>query len=182
MKIGLVRHFPVHYKLNKIVDQSGFSSWIEDYDTKPILKPQDITVITEDWDICISSNLPRAIETTELIYKNCFERNHLLREVPFSVVPFNFSLPVVIWIIISRIGWWFGTKSQKEKRKKTLARCKELLKVVKKHDVNKNILIVSHGFYMRYLSKELKRNDFHGKMPMSPKGGVIYTFNSGTIN
>ena len=45
-----------------------------------------------------------------------------------------------------------------------------------KENEGRNVLIVTHGFFMQWLEKELAEAGFTGKVPTRPMGGTIYLF------
>lgn len=69
-------------------------------------------------------------------------------------------------------------RHQVETRHHSLDRVSRVLSQIIGENSNKDILIVTHGFLMQYLQKEMLRLGFTGKIPLHPKGGVIYTFES----
>ncbi len=79
----------------------------------------------------------------------------------------------------SRVGWFFDHKAQNENRTQTMKRIADFLELLlSRHRKGQRILIVSHGFLMQYLEKELVRKGFRGQVPVRPRGGVIYPFES----
>ena len=74
------------------------------------------------------------------------------------------------WLIISRILWFFNlTKS--ENKNETTKRVETFISTI---DLNSNILIVSHGFFMMKLIKRLRFLGFEGNIPLKLKNSTIY--------
>lgn len=126
-----------------------------------------------------SSDLPRAIKTSETIYKDEIVKSHLLREVPLSsICKTNLKLPHRFWCILARIAWNFHHKSQVETKKDTEKRIDEFLNSLD-NELESNILIVCHGFFMRIVERELKRRGFVGQnIPKRPiaKNGTLHLY------
>jgi len=176
MKIGLVRHFKViSPKGGNKINSAEFNNRMHGYDIYPV-KPNDITLDSKEWDICYSSTLSRAKITAETIYIGKIIYTPLIVEVPLSaVINTNIKLHYRVWQIFGRIAWLFSLKTQPEVRPQTLLRISQFLKQIEKSQYQ-NILIVSHGFFMKILVRELKERGFKGEFNFSPQNGKLYTF------
>ena len=176
MKIVLVRHFKVispHGK--KRLNSQEFNERMDGYDIYPV-KPNEVFVNSDEWDICYASTLSRAITTAKTIYKGNIVETPLIIEVPLSsFINTNTRLHYMIWQIVGRIAWLFSFKSQKEIRSQTIARINEFIKLLENSE-HENILIVSHGFFMKVFVNQLKKRGFEGKFDFSPKNGKLYLF------
>ena len=65
------------------------------------------------------------------------------------------KLPLWVWNVGGRMQWLFQRKRQVEKREETQKRADALIeKLVQR---NRDCILVSHGFFMRTLLKELKK-------------------------
>jgi broad specificity phosphatase PhoE len=91
----------------------------------------------------------------------------------YPLAKLQYKVPSFIWSISSRIAWRINHKSQLESIKNTRKRAKEFISQL---DINQeeNILIVSHGFFLITLVKELKMLGFNGDMPKRIKNGYLY--------
>jgi len=68
MKIGLIRHFKVNYPPQKIfMNSDDFKRSMDDYDSSPVIS-KEINVDPNDWDICYTSTMSRAITTAKAFY------------------------------------------------------------------------------------------------------------------
>lgn len=175
MKIGLVRHFKVNLTEKKSLNSNDYSSWGLDYDEADVTPNNVITDHTQ-WDICYASDLKRAIITAQHIYGEDIHTTPLLREVrndPF--IQTNHMLPHGLWRVVGRIAWYQNHKSQTETRRQTLERIHAFLKQLEGKP-HKNVLIVSHGFFMHVLIKELMRKGFSGPKVGLPQNGVLYVY------
>lgn len=175
MKLGLIRHFKVITSQNTFLSSKEFAKTMSYYDVAPV-RENDLKIITNEWDICYCSNLPRSIKTAEAIYKKEIIKTELLVEVPISAfVNTNFPFPNFLWHLGSRIAWYFNSKSQKEGYLGTNNRILEFLNVIENSN-HKNILIITHGFFMRVFIKQLRNIGFKGFVDFAPKNGKLYTF------
>ncbi len=174
--IGVARHLPIEHNALKWVSRKQFEEWCHWYDTEgPLiircLEEQDI-----QWDTCLSSDLQRAKNTALLLFNGDIETTSDLREVPFSRVPIRITLPIIIWQLLSRLCWRFNLASLRETRKESAKRAIKVIDTVVEQYMDKNVLLVTHGFYMQLLQKELKRRGFIGDLPLHPNGGTVYIF------
>lgn len=176
MKLGLVRHFKVvTSSSSNVFSSSEFDKRMLEYDKSPI-KISENKISEGEWDICYSSTLPRAEETAKYLYAGEINYTDLLREVPLSsFTKKQIKLPSFIWHVGGRIAWALSSKSQSETIKQTKERIKLFLELIQTIE-HKNILIVTHGFFMKALVAELKKIGFTGKFDISPKNGELYIF------
>ncbi|MBF0431833.1 MAG: histidine phosphatase family protein [Fibrobacteria bacterium] len=176
MKIGISRHFPVPHNQYTMMGKTKFINWIDWYDHGAAVAIPPHQDITDDWDVCYYSGLPRTKTTAETLYKKEIHILPELLEVPFCAFPLNIPLPLFAWKVLARIGWWLGMKFQTESRKESLNRVKSVISYILKKHENQRVFLVSHGFFMQYLNKELHRQGFTGSIPIHPKGGTVYLF------
>lgn len=175
MNIGLVRHFKVNCNTKKFMTSDDFKQWVKDYDNSDIIETK-YEMANINWDKCFSSDLSRAVKTSTSIFKGEIIKTHLLREVPISpLFNTNLKLPYIFWCISGRLSWLFHSKSQIENKKDTQKRVKDFLDIIN-DELNNNILIVCHGFFMNTLQKELKRRGINGKHIKRAKHGTLYLY------
>ncbi len=142
-----------------------------------LVKPNGLKINSDDWEICYCSTLPRAITTAESIYKGKIIKTDLIIEVPIS--PFtkrNIKLPSFIWHIGARIAWYRSHKSQIENIDGTKKRINEFYKIIKNSGYE-NILIVSHGYFLRMFYEEMKKKCFEGEVDVNVQNGKLYIIN-----
>jgi broad specificity phosphatase PhoE len=176
MKIGLVRHYKVDLKNPKpYYYPEEFRDAMKEYDEADVIKGST-NLDGIDWDICFSSSLKRAVITAKDIYKGEIIITDLIREV--SLLPFTMKkikLPWTIWHICARIAWSKNSKTQDETRQETTERMNLIYKKIL--DAKKeNVLLVTHGFFMKCFIKFLREKSFTGKVEMFPKNGCLYIF------
>lgn len=179
MKIGLIRHFKVNYHKKLFMTSKEFKEWEKNYNTSEVII-KDVNLRGIRWDKCYCSTLIRAIKTARYVYKGEIAQSDLIRETIIDPVFItNKKLPYWFWAVGGRFAWYFNHKSQEENKNTTIDKAEkfvELLLDEAKRDDKENILIVTHGFFMYSLQKELKKRGFIGKLITSPKNGVLYLY------
>ena len=178
MRLGLVRHFQIPHNRFQLVNGGGFDRWAHWYDTTEVF-PRTVPAAGEEWDLCLCSDLRRAQFTANTIFKGRIEATPLLQEVPFTTfMPRALYLPLFVWQATSRMGWYLKHAAQRENRSQTEARIDRFVTDLKRNHADRNVLIVTHGFFMQFLQKRLIAEGFRGKVPIRPHGGDIYLFES----
>lgn len=176
MIIGLIRHFKVDYIPEKVFFTADeFSKALENYEASPVIRKK-ILLKVDEWDICYCSTIPRAVETAQTIYESKIFFSDLIVEVP--VAPFtkkNIKLPSFIWHLGGRIAWQNNHSSQPETRSETLTRIEKFLNLISGNN-QRNILVVTHGFFMRVFTEELLKRGYKGKIDFRPENGKLYLF------
>lgn len=173
MKIGLVRHFKVKHKAPEkiLLTASEVIEWFSGYDLADV-EHQAVDLKNVNWERCFSSPLPRAMTTAKSIFDGEIEIVNELKELAVSpLLNSNLNLPFIVWAILIRI------KSSSEND--TLKRFRNTIKTFVDElllQEEKQTLVVSHGFVMIYLQKELKSRGFNGKSFGSPANAKVYIF------
>ena len=179
MKVGLIRHFKVDYRKNFFMTSKEFKDWEERYNTSEVIK-KDVELMGINWNKCYSSTLIRAITTAKYVYKEEISPNDLIRETIIDpIFNSNLKLPYWFWAVSGRIAWYFNHKSQQENKIITQNKAKRFVDILldeAKKEGSENILIVTHGFFMYSLQKELMKRGFMGKLVYSPKNGILYLY------
>lgn len=178
MKVGLVRHFEVEHQPSnnlKLMTPNQFKQWVRKYERSGIkdclLNPDRVI-----WEKCYSSDLPRAVKTAQKLFDGEITETKALRELPiFPPTSINIKLPVILWLFLGRIAWMLSHKSQVESKPMLKERVKYIVEeIILKND--QDILIVSHGFLMIFLRKELLKQGFRGPNFNRAVNGEIYVF------
>ncbi|MDS0524327.1 phosphoglycerate mutase family protein [Clostridium sp. SHJSY1] len=173
MRVGIVRHFKVDLEAKKMMNSDEFEDYVNNYDNASVIE-NEIDLKNNQWEKCYCSDLERAIITAKSVYDKELEVTELLREVKmYPVKKISLKMPNFFWSISSRIAWKINHKSQLETYYNTRKRAKEFLNQL---DLNseKNILIISHGFFLNTFINELKLLGFKGKVPKKMKNGYLY--------
>lgn len=175
MRIGLLRHFKVNCPHKKWMTSKEFWEWTQKYEASQVIKNK-VEMYGINWDICYSSDLPRAIVTAKEVYSGKVFKSKLLREVvnaPFIHTQ-RIKLPFELWHVCGRIAWYFRLKSQPESRKDTKRRINEFLDNI--DWTKENILLVFHGFLIYNFQKELRKRGFRGEKVKIVRNGVLYLY------
>jgi len=175
MRIGLIRHFEVIHSSQRILNSEEFKGWVRLYDIADVWEiPVDLG--DNNWDLCFSSDLPRAIQTAQSICSCKIVTTDCLREVPISPIHnTHLKLPVPLWLGLGRMAWLFSQYSQPEIRIQTVKRINGFLTYILSLKES-NILLVTHGFLMALIRKELLSNGFRGERFVKARNGTLYIF------
>ena len=173
MKIGLVRHFKVKQKLPKgfLIDHPTLMQWFEEYDNSDIAY-QDVDMRGVNWEVCYASSLSRAHKTAQHIYKGEIQLLDDLREVSvLSLMNTKRRLPAILWAIQIKRKTLSANDITAAIEKKLAGFVDKLLQ-----HKEQEILVVSHGFIMMLLQKELIARGFTGDKFRNPANGKMYVF------
>lgn len=173
MKIGLIRHFKVKIKSpgKFLLSADEMTDWFDEYAAAEIIHAA-VDMRDEDWQHCFSSPLPRAMETACAIFPGEIVSADVLQEL--NVLPMlnkKLRLPAAIWGISILIKSTSGNAVTRQFSKNLSAFVDQLL-----DGYNQPLLVVSHGFVMMYLQKELLRRGFSGERFRLPENGKVYLF------
>jgi broad specificity phosphatase PhoE len=166
-----------HFKVKDGCDKRYFNSkeidiWVDRYDEFP-LKTKDLTL--PQIDKTYTSDLDRAKRSADHL-KLTYESNKLLNEVSTKAfIDTNLKFPKLIWLIVGRILWNIGAIKKSETKKQTYKRANDAAQFLISSDAQ-NILVISHGFFMKALKQELELRGFIGEMDTAPRNGVVYRF------
>jgi len=175
MKILLIRHLKVIAKRPAFLTAKQFDEDRILYDQAEIEATQ-FKIKTEDYPVCYVSSVKRAVETAKLIYEGKYIISDDLIEVRNAGVFLKMtSLPAFFRSIIGRIAWYFNYSKMPETRFQSEARAKKFIMEMISVE-NKNTLVITHGFYMHCLKRELRKHGFRGEVSLFPKNGHPYVF------
>lgn len=171
--IYLMRHFKVDDACEKkVFNSKEIDVWVDRYDEFPLITKN---LILPKIDKTYTSELNRSKRSAQYL-KLTYESNILFNEVSTKTfIDTNFRFPKILWLITGRVLWSMGAIKRSETKKQTYKRAKEAAKLLIESK-KENTLVISHGFFMRILSEELKLRGFDGKMDKAPRNGVIYRF------
>ena len=182
MKVGLVRHFEAECHIPSIfslMTPGQFHQWLDAYEISDI-KAGKVDPSALIWEKCYSSDLPRALKTAQKIHPGPIIETKALRELVLCPpTNRNIKLPVLLWLILGRIAWMLAHKSQVESKLMLEERVTYILEELILKD-DKDVLIVSHGFLMMFLRKELLKRGFKGPSFRKAANGKIYVFEKDT--
>ena len=173
MTVHLLRHFEVDDRSNGYLTVTEFRHWVEKYDTLP-LHVQKID-LPSDIELILCSTLDRAKRTAQEFSSIETEYIQSLIEVnPQLSCRLNIKLKKYLWFTLGTLFWYFNLLKE-ENRVDSKKRSKEVCQQLY-HLEQQNILIISHGFFMKLLAQELIQNGFKGDMDLLPKNAKLYTF------
>ncbi|WP_189023593.1 histidine phosphatase family protein [Paenibacillus albidus] len=177
MRIGLIRHFKVvHPSTGKWMTPQQFNQWVEGYNVGALAPPQELPPLHAEWSYCLSSDLQRACETAKAVWPQEFQSTDQLREIEIAAVfHWPIKLPLYVWLILGRIAWYISHRSQAETRQETAHRAKRLVDQIESGP-RADVLLVTHGAFMKVLRKELHRRGYAGDYFFTPANGRLYTF------
>ena len=145
----------VQYSHESGLNSSEFNDVMKNYDHFPV-RANDVKINSSEWEVCYVSSLPRAAETAKLLYQGKTISTDLIIEVPLvAFMKTNISVPNIVWHIVGRIAWLFSSKSQIENISVTKQRINDFIDIIEDSGYE-NILIVSHGFFMKVCAAEIK--------------------------
>jgi broad specificity phosphatase PhoE len=125
-------------------------------------------------DKVYTSTLNRAKRSAEYLgfdYEECRLFNEVETRSFFST---SVRFPIFIWLSVGRVLWSLNLL-ESENRKDTLNRAKNGALFLDEVDSNR-ILVVTHGYYMRVLAKELEKRGYTGEIDKAPKNARLYCF------
>jgi broad specificity phosphatase PhoE len=179
MRIGLIRHFKVDLKRNKLMTSKEYNEYMAQYDKAGVIVNE--LVIDKDWDKCYCSSMDRAITTAKTVYHGEIIISDKLMEIPASAfMNTKFPLPYFLWGLLNRFAWIRNLVSQPEKRQATLKRVNEIVDTILKEESG-NILIVSHAGALHEIRKILIQKGFRGERFLGARNGKLYVYENKNI-
>lgn len=163
MKITMIRHEKVDMLWAKKYNSAAYDLVCKKYDECPIVSSSRKYFDTDDTKAVYISELSRTYETAcRLFREKDFLKTALLNEVPLkSFKDTDKMYPLWLWNIAGRLQWFLQSNRQMENRKKTHFRAKEMIKLLEER--REDCYLITHGFYMRALMKELKKQGYKMK-------------------
>jgi len=176
MQLGVARHYKIHYRKWRWINSTGYADFLRWYDGSEGC-PRPGRPVVGGWHRCFSSDMLRAVETAAKLTDAQATFMPLLREIPQApLFDTRVKLPLIVWHVLSRIGWWFNHRSQPEGRREAVRRAAKIVDFLRRQPADQHVLIVTHGFLMYVLRRELKRSGFAGQIPTHPQCGEVYMF------
>lgn len=174
MKIGLVRHFPLHQPFLKgWVTQTEVLQWFDEYSMAPVQKMH--LDLTADWHGCFTSQLPRAVATANTIFSGTIVQTEMLNEPhPRAIFQTNIKMPFLLWDMVLR--WAIKRNHPSQPHGKMLIEKHIQVLLQRLFYEEKNVLIVIHAITMEILSDYLIKHGFKGKKLSNPKNGILYLY------
>lgn len=157
MKITIIRHQKVKMKWPSWCDSVAFDHACMEYDVSEILSLQAENVTDEAVYV---SGMRRSADTAKALFPNShFILLENIREVPLrSFWDCKIKLPLWIWNVMGRVQWKLCIRRQPESFRQTRKRALEVIKYLESK--NRDCILVTHGFFMRTLIKELEKKNY----------------------
>lgn len=169
-KIHLLRHYKVKDPIKKKLNSKEFNSWVELYDSYD-LEYKNLDIPKGIKKVFVSTQ-NRAIKTAEFL-KLDYELEPLVVEVEAkSLFSSDFRFSKSFWLILGRISWFFNFCAS-ERKKESKKRAKEFIK--KCLESEGDVLVVSHGLFLKVLIAEFKKLGFYGEVDFRVTNAKIYT-------
>ena len=159
MRAIVIRHGKVDFQWRKWSTSKQFNEDCKRYDEAPVCPLISDGYPAEEQDIYISS-LGRSKETARQLFgAKEFICTELIDEVPLCAgIISKKRLPLLFWNVSGRLQWFINSSSQKESRTETICRAQKFVKMIMKR--KKDCIIVTHGFFMHTLLKQMKSHGF----------------------
>jgi broad specificity phosphatase PhoE len=171
VKIVLVRHGPpaaVPAAWSAITGHE-IGAFVREYNllgTAATAPPPQVSALAASCSCIMSSNLPRAIESAQLIGRSQpIQIDAELREAALPErIDLSMRLPVAAWTALARIVWWLNWASADESRSDARARASLVAdRLSAAAHIHKGVLAVGHGIFNRLIARELKRRGWRGR-------------------
>ena len=173
-----MRHFRVKEECEKKLFSSvEIDAWVDLYDTYD-LNYHDTAL--PKLDKVYTSALSRAKRSAEYLGL-AYVEDAVFNEVEAKAfMDTTWRFPKFLWLLFGRILWSLNLVKRSERKEETLARAQEAVRLIM-IDSSARIMIVSHGFFMILLVRELRKNGFEGEMDSHPKNGKLYSFQKNKV-
>ena len=157
MKITIIRHQKVKMKWPSWSDSIAFDQACMEYDVSEILSLHTENVTDE---VIYVSGMRRSADTAKALFPNShFILLENIREVPLrSFWDCKIKLPLWIWNVMGRVQWKLCIRRQQESFRQTRNRALDVIKYLESKD--EDCILVTHGFFMRTLIKELRKKNY----------------------
>ena len=161
--IVLMRHAKVDIDNSKKIDALSLQKWIADYDIAPIdrhnLPLAKTITLAQNAELVVSSTLPRAIDSAQVLGVEIHEKNSLFDEaaIPNVRLPF-FKFKPKTWLVILRslLFLGLGKKDTSLKASKIQAK-KAAQKLILYTQAYDNVLLIGHGGMNWLIGKSLEK-------------------------
>jgi hypothetical protein len=167
-EVILIRHAEVYLNHSGWMNSKKAAEYREAYDTAPIhqFNPEKVLaqIPKRITDTIYVSGLPRSIGTGIKLFGSTANIVSLdvLNEFEMHMVWLPLYLPYKGWTGISRSMWLLGTERKGtesyREAKKRVSMAADFIE--EKSTTQKQVIMVTHGFFNRNLAKELKKRDW----------------------
>ena len=160
MEIILLRHGPPDFKAELVKRKKRIKASLDTYANSRVssVPPDHVVESVSDVNACVTSTLPRALDSAELLgFENCIAMEQFKEAGLPHPEYLPVSMPWNLFLLIYRVGWYFGYSRNCAGRKKDLARVREGgVYLSKLASESGRVLLVGHGVINWMLCKELR--------------------------
>ena len=157
--VVIIRHAEVDFCWSRRCTSEMFDSECRKYDLSKI-KNMNYSIPQTVYQKIYVSKLSRSKDTAKILFPNGeYFESRLINKVPLkSSFDTKMNMPIWFWNLTGRLQWFFNCRRQDEERIQTKKRAKEFVEMIRNDDVD--IIVVTHGFYMHTLLREMKKVRF----------------------
>jgi broad specificity phosphatase PhoE len=174
MIVTLMRHYKVSHHWMATYNPKDFACALKEYDNGDVTDQH--VQLPMSYEKVLISSLKRTYQTMKYVLGDgAHEATPLLDEVqiaPFTDRPRQFSVNLLN--LKARTQWLFNNKRQPETRTMTIKRANDFIDRYLRE--NLSYLIIAHGFFLRILSREMKKRGFKGNTINFLKNGQYYSY------
>ena len=159
MRVVIIRHAEVDFCWSRRCTSEMFDSECRKYDLSPI-KNVTYSIPQTVYQKIYVSELSRSQDTAKILFPNGeYFESGLINEVPLkSSFDTKVNMPLWFWNLTGRLQWFVNSGRQVEGRRQTRERAKEFVEMIGNDDMD--VAVVTHGFYMHTLLKEMRKAGF----------------------
>jgi broad specificity phosphatase PhoE len=175
MKIGMIRHGKVQHRDPFLTTADEFEASRKKY-YEASIETFNLTITPEAFPVCYVSSLKRTQDTAKIVYLGKFQTTDELIEIPNRAFFLQkIKIPTFIRAASGRIGWFVNSSKVPETRKQSDERATKFLSLILK-ETDKDVLLVTHGFFMHSLAHALYELGFKGHLPLSVPNVKLFVF------
>ena len=159
MRVVIIRHAEVDFCWSRRCASELFDSECRKYDLFPI-KNVSYKIPKNVYRKIYVSEYSRSQDTAKKLFPNGeYFESGLINEVPLkSSFYTKVNMPLWFWNLTGRLQWFVNSGKQVEGRRQTRERAKEFVEMIGNDDMD--VAVVTHGFFMHTLLKEMKKVGF----------------------
>ena len=159
MRVVIIRHAEVDFCWSRRCTSELFDSECRKYDLFPI-KNVSYKIPKNFYRKIYVSEYSRSQDTAKKLFPNGeYFESGLINEVPLkSSFDTKVNMPLWFWNLTGRLQWFVNSGRQVEGRRQTRERAKEFVEMIGNDDMD--VAVVTHGFFMHTLLKEMKKVGF----------------------
>ncbi len=167
--ITLARHGPVDVTWDSRIPGSNFASFVEGFRAAGIVPTSGPPSVAcrgaREARALICSDLPRAVESMQLIAPGRYYLQEALFREAEVPTPFRTSIPLraATWAVVARALWyirkWPGTESPREAHERA-KRAADALEALAAQDGS--VFLLGHGYFNAAIMRQLRRRGWRG--------------------